>query len=811
MEEDVLIGVKLDATDMTQEVKNLTADVDSLTKSTQGLVKTNESLAKNGKSVSDQFVGNSRQIEVNKQKIDQNVSSRKNLVSILTTEKGKQSELGQALSKVAPQLTGAADSAVNLGGSLLKLATSKAGLALGAIGAVAAPLISFFTRTQAGADLLEDAISVLTTTVGVFLDRLAGVGAGIVDIFKGNPAAGIDKIASSFDGVGKEIAENVALTLELNAATRDLEDANIALAISAAVQQNQIKQLLLAARNRTISEQDRLKLLEQASDIEKSLNKDQIQTAEEAVRIATLQAAKRLNSFRQESIENEDLAKQKKELGLIALTSTDAEVKKAAYAALQKLSLSNQEKLESVKLAKEESETKIEFANRVLKAFTDNNAVQDDNLRDSLAKAIVAYEQYAGQSIDIQGKIENQRDAANDKIEAQAEKEKQDELELARFIKGVRDSSLDAQYERSVKEEADKDKRLAGLKSFTTAEVKVTTDADKAILNSQTALAKQGDEVTKESIEKRKKWISDFIKDIATAVHNGLQAISGILNVINQASAGEINNLLTHMQNNQKERLDSIQEQSDEQTQALEDKRDSDLSALDQQYKMQLVSDDEYSKQKQAIDDSYSTKKETLDKRTSRNSTALEKSTNAEILEVKKEAFEQNKKNQVAQALIAVFQSALQAYQSLIGTPFIGPIIAPIAAAAATVFGLKNVQNIKETEFSAAAGGGNFLTKGPTMLLVGDNPGGVERVTVEPLSGKGKTVVRGDNMVAMAGGGTLTAIGNETRVAAQMAESSFNARRLAQIVNGIQPILVLDDVETKVAIKAGINNRAKVI
>lgn len=55
---------------------------------------------------------------------------------------------------------------------------------------------------------------------------------------------------------------------------------------------------------------------------------------------------------------------------------------------------------------------------------------------------------------------------------------------------------------------------------------------------------------------------------------------------------------------------------------------------------------------------------------------------------------------------------------------------------------------------SQAAGGGTFMTKGPQLLLVGDNPGGVERVDVTPVSGRGKTVV-GKNMVAMAGGGTM--------------------------------------------------------
>lgn len=59
---------------------------------------------------------------------------------------------------------------------------------------------------------------------------------------------------------------------------------------------------------------------------------------------------------------------------------------------------------------------------------------------------------------------------------------------------------------------------------------------------------------------------------------------------------------------------------------------------------------------------------------------------------------------------------------------------------------------------SASAGGGRFLTQGPTTLTVGDNPGGVEMVEVTPLSGKGSTRV-GPGMARLAGGGTVVASG----------------------------------------------------
>ena len=80
------------------------------------------------------------------------------------------------------------------------------------------------------------------------------------------------------------------------------------------------------------------------------------------------------------------------------------------------------------------------------------------------------------------------------------------------------------------------------------------------------------------------------------------------------------------------------------------------------------------------------------------------------------------------------------------------------AAGLAQIIGaITSAQNIIG---GAAAGGGDFMTTGPTMLLVGDNPGGRERVTVEPISGRGQTTINPNSgLIAMAGGGTLTTTG----------------------------------------------------
>jgi hypothetical protein len=82
--------------------------------------------------------------------------------------------------------------------------------------------------------------------------------------------------------------------------------------------------------------------------------------------------------------------------------------------------------------------------------------------------------------------------------------------------------------------------------------------------------------------------------------------------------------------------------------------------------------------------------------------------------EQQRKGFERSKKIQAAQALISTFEATIASYKSVVGTPFVGPILAPIAAAATAAIGLKNVQNIKKQQFEGGgtqpdSGGGGSL------------------------------------------------------------------------------------------------------
>jgi hypothetical protein len=82
-------------------------------------------------------------------------------------------------------------------------------------------------------------------------------------------------------------------------------------------------------------------------------------------------------------------------------------------------------------------------------------------------------------------------------------------------------------------------------------------------------------------------------------------------------------------------------------------------------------------------------------------------------------------------AIIDTYGAANAAYKAMAGIPIVGPALGGIAAAAAITAGLANVAAIESASF---ARGGDFVTSGPQSIMVGDNPGGRERVSVTPLS-----------------------------------------------------------------------------
>lgn len=73
-------------------------------------------------------------------------------------------------------------------------------------------------------------------------------------------------------------------------------------------------------------------------------------------------------------------------------------------------------------------------------------------------------------------------------------------------------------------------------------------------------------------------------------------------------------------------------------------------------------------------------------------------------------AFKVYKALATTQAIIDTVSSAQSAYKSMVGIPYVGPFLAPIAAAAAVALGIANIRSIQQETMPTAAGGSESVT-----------------------------------------------------------------------------------------------------
>ena len=83
---------------------------------------------------------------------------------------------------------------------------------------------------------------------------------------------------------------------------------------------------------------------------------------------------------------------------------------------------------------------------------------------------------------------------------------------------------------------------------------------------------------------------------------------------------------------------------------------------------------------------------------------------------IRRKGFEDNKKIQIAQAIIGTLQGAVQAFQSLSVIPVVGTALGAAAAAAALIFGYKQVALIKAQQYKSSSSSGSSSGAGASSL-----------------------------------------------------------------------------------------------
>ena len=282
--ETLILDVEIDESDSVESIDNLT--------------KANKELRKERNALNLQSeAGKKRAQEINAL-LDDNTNKIKTNVSALEKQKINIGNYRSALDGVHPAL-GKVGQGLEAGATGFK-AMARSALAFIAtpIGAVLAAIVAVFTLLKTAISSnneLLDKFENITTAIGqvitILTNRLGKLGEAFIALVSFDLDKAIDLTAEAFGGLADEIGRAVGEGQVLLEMSRDLEDAQRQLRIEQAKQENVIKQLVVASKNRNLSFDEQEKKLKEALRLEQGLVQVREELAAQELEIAVRQLA----------------------------------------------------------------------------------------------------------------------------------------------------------------------------------------------------------------------------------------------------------------------------------------------------------------------------------------------------------------------------------------------------------------------------------------------------------------------------------------------------------------------------------------
>ena len=192
---------------------------------------------------------------------------------------------GGLISKFKGATRGVGGFIKGLKGVKVAIASTGIGLLVVALGA----LVTFFTKTQKGADMLAKATDALGAAFSVIIDRISKFGGAIVKFFQGDFKGALDDTKAAFAGIGDEILREAAAAAKLREELTALKDEEIGLIKVNAERRKGIAEARLVAEDETKTLQERITALDEASRLENAILEDQLRMARERARISQAQ------------------------------------------------------------------------------------------------------------------------------------------------------------------------------------------------------------------------------------------------------------------------------------------------------------------------------------------------------------------------------------------------------------------------------------------------------------------------------------------------------------------------------------------
>ncbi len=202
--------------------------------------------------------------------------SSDNLNKTLSTDKGagKFKGLKESIGSIVPAFDTASQGASAFNKQLLVLLANPIGLVIAAIVLALAGLVAIFKTFQPLVDKVEQGLAALGATLNVIKNTFLAV------------FTGTKSLSEAFGSLGSDMSSAAKRTMELVKAQQDLEDVLASQEVQTSRTRAEINKLNVQAKNRALSEAERLKLLEKASKLEEQDFKQRVKNADEEVRIA---------------------------------------------------------------------------------------------------------------------------------------------------------------------------------------------------------------------------------------------------------------------------------------------------------------------------------------------------------------------------------------------------------------------------------------------------------------------------------------------------------------------------------------------
>ena len=240
-------------------------------------------------------------------KVDESIQSTNQAVGGLTNSLDKMT--GGAITGFRNLKGGLINAVKGFKSLRVAIAATGIGLLIVAFGS----LVTFFTKTQRGADILKKAMDGLGAAISVLTDRASSVGEAFTLFFQGEFSKGFDKLKDSVSGLTEEIKNETTAAYELAGALQAVEDKEIGLIESTAERRKEISRLRLVTEDETKTYKERIAALDEAIRLESEILNEQLDIAKERARISAEQVALG-ESSRDEIRENAQLQAQVSEL-----------------------------------------------------------------------------------------------------------------------------------------------------------------------------------------------------------------------------------------------------------------------------------------------------------------------------------------------------------------------------------------------------------------------------------------------------------------------------------------------------------------